>query len=85
MKHKRTVIEEHLVLVQEPESDYAEHFTTASGSAAAITLGIFNFLKANSISIDDIVDVDCNVTAVNTGRKGGVIHMVDMRLQRPVQ
>ena len=80
-----TVIEEHLVLVQEPESHYAGHFTPASGSAAAITSGIFNFLKTNSISIDDIVDEDCNATAVNTGRKGGVIHMVDMRLQRPVQ
>ena len=27
----------------------------------------------------------CDGTAVNTGRKGGVIHMVEMRLQRPVQ
>ena len=85
VKHKRIVIEEHVVLVQRPKSYYVGHFTPASGSAAAITSGIFNFLRTNSISTDDIVAVGCVGTAVNTGRKGGVIHMVEMRLQRPVQ
>ena len=85
VKHKRTGLEEHVVLVQEPESHYVGHFTPASGSAAAVTSGIFNFLETNSISTDDIVAVGCDGTAVNTGRKGGVIHMVEMRLQRPVQ
>ena len=85
VKHKRTVIKEHIVLVQEPESHYVGHFTSASGSAAAITSGIFNFLETNSFSTDGIVAVGCDGTAVNTGRKGGVIHMVKMRLQRPVQ
>ena len=85
VKHKRTVLEEHVVLVQEPESHYMGHFILASGSAAAITSGIFNFLETNSISTDDIVVVGCDGTAVNTGRKGGVIHMVEMRQQKPVQ
>ena len=85
VKYKRTVIEEHVVLVQEPESHYVGHFTPASGSAAAITSGMFNFLQTNSISTDDIVAVGCDGTAVNTGRKGGIIHMVEVRLQRPVQ
>ena len=57
VKHKRTVLEEHVVLVQEPESHYVGHFTPASGSAAAITSGIFIFLETNSISTDDIVAV----------------------------
>ena len=61
------------------------HFTPTLGSAAAITSGIFNFLQTNSISTDDIVAVGCDGVAVNTGRKGGAIHMVEMRLQRPVQ
>ena len=65
VKHKRTVIEEHVVLVQEPESHYVGHFTSASGSATAITSGIFNFLETNSISTDDIVAVGCDGTAVN--------------------
>ena len=55
VKHKRTVIEELVVLVQEPESHYVGHFTPASGSAAAITSRIFSFLETSSISIDDIV------------------------------
>ena len=72
VKHKRTVLEKHVVLVQELESHYEGHFTPASGSAAAITSGIFNFLETNSISTDDILAVGCDSTAVNTGRKGGV-------------
>ena len=85
VKHKRTVLEEYVVQVQKPESHYVGHFTPASGSAAAITSGNFNFLKTNSISTEEIVAVGCDGTAVNTGRKGGVLHMVEMRLQRPVQ
>ena len=85
VKHKKTVIKEHVVLVQEPESHYVGHITPASGLAAAITSGIFNFLETNSISTDDNVAVGCDGTAVNTGRKGGVIHMVEMRLQRSAQ
>ena len=81
VKHKRTVIEEHVVLVQEPESHYVGYFTPASGSAAAIISGIFSFLETNSISTDDTVAVGCDGTVVNTGQKGGVIHMVEMRLQ----
>ena len=57
VKHKRTVLEEHVVLIQKPESHYVGHFTPASGSAAAITSGIFNFLEINCISTDDIVAV----------------------------
>ena len=79
------MIEEHVVLVQESESHYVGHFTPASGSAAAITSGIFNFLETNSISTDNVVTVGCDGTAVNTGRKDGVIHMVEMRPQRLVQ
>ena len=57
VKHKRTVIEELVVLVQEPESHYEGHFTPASVSPAAITSGIFNFLETSSISTDDVVAV----------------------------
>ena len=42
VKHKRTVIEERGVLVQEPESHYVGHFKPASGSAAAITFSCCN-------------------------------------------
>lgn len=85
VKHRRTVVEEHIVLVQEPESQYMGHFTPASGSATAITSGIINFLETNNISTDDIVAIGCDGTAVNTGRKGGAIRMIEMKLQRPVQ
>ena len=43
------------------------------------------FWKLTVISTDDIVAVGCDGTDVNTGRKGGVIHMVEMILQRPIQ
>lgn len=85
VKHKRIVVEEHIVLVQEPESQYIGHFTPASGCATAITSGIINFLETNNISTDDIVAIGCDGTAVNTGQKGGAIRMLENKLQRPVQ
>ena len=40
----RTVIEEHISLIQEPGSVYIGHTTPSSGSAKSITDSILNFL-----------------------------------------
>lgn len=84
VRHRRAVVKEHNVLVQEPESQYMGHFTPASGSATAIASGII-FLETNNINTDEIVAISCDGTAVNTGQKGGAIRTIEMILQRLVQ
>lgn len=41
--------------------------------------------ESNGISTDETIVVGCDGTAVNTGRKFGVIAMREKRLKRPLQ
>lgn len=83
--HKRTVTEEHIVLIQEPDSHYVGHFTPPTGSAKCIATGIVEFLESNEIETKDIVAIGSDGTVVNTGQKGGAIRILELQLQKPLQ
>jgi len=83
--HKRTVVEEHITLLTEPKSQYVGHFTTATGSSQSIVNGILDYCSSNEISFDDVAAVGCDGTAVNTGRKGGVIKLLEDHFNKPLQ
>lgn len=61
------VIEEHIVLIEEPDTRYLGHVTPSSGSASDISTAIINFFIEKQISIDSLVAVGCDGTATNTG------------------
>ena len=42
--HQRTVVEEHITLLKEPQSQYVGHFTAASGSSQSIFNGMIAHL-----------------------------------------
>jgi len=81
----KTEIEEHVTLVQEPESEYLGHVTPSSGKAKAITKSIKEFLAQQEIRTESIIAIGCDGTNVNTGRKEGVIRSLEVFLQKPVQ
>lgn len=82
--YRRTQIEEHISLVQEPGSSYVGHVTPSSGSAADTAQSIFEFLEQKR-STENLIVIGCDGTNVNTGHKGGVIRLMEERLNRPLQ
>ena len=83
--HKQIVQEEHYVLIKEPNSHYLGHVVPSSGSAKDISSAIMAFLSKMNYKEEDLVAVGCDGTVINTGRKGGVIAMIENNLQRPLQ
>lgn len=78
--NRRTITEEHIALVQQPEGAYVGHITPSSGSAANIASGIVEYLSSQNF--EKVVAVGA---VVNTGRKGGVIRLMEQKLKRPLQ
>ena len=83
--HGRIIVEEHVCLVREPNSDYLGHITPSSGGAESIANGIWNFLRDNNVQTDDLMAIGCDGTNVNTGAHRGVIRLLEKRLGRPLQ
>ena len=83
--HKRTVVEEHVTLIKELQSEYIGHFAASTGSSQSLFNGIINFCASNELSLDDVAAIRCDGTAVNTGRKGGVIKRLEDHLNKPLQ
>lgn len=83
--YRQTTVEEHVALVQQPEGNYIGHIVPASGTAQNITTSIVQFLAKIGIDTDSLEAVGCDGTAVNTGAKGGVIRLLEKKLNRPLQ
>lgn len=76
-------VEDHYVLVGEPGTNYLSHLTVERGTGAAIANGLYEAMKEMEIT-DKIVAVGADSTAVNTGRKGGAVHLLECKLRRPL-
>lgn len=83
--NRKTIVEEHLSLVQEPGSKYMGHVTPKSGTALSVASSISKFLDENNITTSEVTAVGCDGTNVNTGKNGGVITMFEEKIGRPVQ
>ncbi|KAK4883922.1 hypothetical protein RN001_000193 [Aquatica leii] len=81
---RKTITEEHIVLVSEPGSVYFGHITPSSGSAQNIKRGLLEFLEKN-INISEVQAIGCDGTAVNTGHKNGILRQLELSLSRPLQ
>lgn len=82
---KRMVNEEHITILQEPSSKYLGHVSSSSGAAENICTEILDFLHSNIVDISQIKAIGCDGTAVNTGKKGGVVALMERELKRPLQ
>lgn len=82
---KRTIVEEHITLLQEPGSNYIGHLSPVSGTALSILDSLIEFLDNSSISFDSLEVVGCDGTNTNVGTKGGIISLLERRIKRPLQ
>ncbi len=81
--HRKIITEEHISLIQQPESKYIGHISPKGGSAASIAASIVEFLTGHNCK--EIIAVGCDGTVVNTGHKGGVIRLLEEELNKPLQ
>ena len=73
---RKMIVEEHVTLVQEPSSRYLEHVTPCVSKAIGLKDSIMHFLAEKMINIDGLQAIECDGTAVNTGRYAGVIRRI---------
>ena len=83
--YRRTISEEHISLVEEPESKYLGHVTPESSTALNIKTSIVSFLREKQINITNITTVGCDGTATNTGSTNGIISLLEKEMGRPLQ
>lgn len=83
--YRKTVTEDHYVILSEPGSDYLGHVTCESGTAKCIENSILIYLKSKPVELSEISVVGCDGTVVNTGFKGGVIRLMEEELKKPLQ
>ncbi|GBP60289.1 hypothetical protein EVAR_91571_1 [Eumeta japonica] len=84
-RYRRRILEEHISLIKEPDSKFLGYVTPASGTAKFLEQEIFNFFMNKDISMDDLIAIGCDGTDVNVGKYGGIIRMLEKRLDRPLQ
>ena len=82
--HRKTIIEEHYVLVGEPYEFYFTHVTPTHGTGKHIAQAIYNALE--KISVNDRLKVTgTDGTVTMTGKKSGCIASLETKLGRLLQ
>ncbi|GBN46741.1 hypothetical protein AVEN_182126-1, partial [Araneus ventricosus] len=85
LRIRESKTEEHYSLTQEPGSVYIGHVTPTSGSSEDIVTFIIYYLSGRGISLEKLVVIGCDGTAVNTGWKNGLIRRIEIHLEKPLQ
>ena len=83
--HRSMITEEHVSIVAEPGSSYFGHISTSGGSSKVVTEELLAYLDERDVDKSAIKAVGCDGTAVNTGTRGGIIRLLEMTLNRPLQ
>ncbi|ESN99374.1 hypothetical protein HELRODRAFT_162916 [Helobdella robusta] len=83
--HRKTITEEHISLLSEPDSEYIGHFSIDSVKSNTIEKSTVDVLEMKFEFCSSLVAMGCDGTAVNTGPKNGVIDLLQKHLKRPLQ
>ena len=81
--HPKVVVQDHYVLLTEPDSAYLGHVTPRDGSGKSIGMAIYDYLEKNNL-LTSIISVSADGTNVNVGASQGAIRFLEMALGRPV-
>lgn len=82
--HVKIIKEEHISIIQEPGSHFVCHVTPQLGTARCISSTIMDYFATNDIDTSKVAAIGCDGTAVNTGQKGGIIKLLEEKLNAPV-
>lgn len=83
--YRRIRVEEHITMVQEPGSIYLGHVTPPTGTSKDIEQAMFSYLTEKRTNLNSLVAIGCDGTNTNTGRKNGIIVLLEKRFGKPMQ
>src|SRR6185436_21130190 len=64
---------------------YIGHVSPTAGSALQIKKSIMEFIVANNVNVNKLAAVGCDGTNVNIGAHNGVIRLLEVEMQKPLQ
>ena len=83
--YRQSILEEHISLIMEPESKFLGYIAPAFSTSESIEQAITNFFLESEIPMESLLAVGCDGTNVNVGKNGGVIRLLEKRLDKPLQ
>ncbi|KAL4118898.1 hypothetical protein QTP88_011779 [Uroleucon formosanum] len=84
-KYRQIILEEHISLIKEPESTFLGYITPTSGTSKCIEQAITDHFLERELSTECLLAVGCDETNVNVGTNGGIIRLLEKRLNKPLQ
>lgn len=82
---KRFQTEEHVTILEQPNSVFLGHVSPESGSSLHIKMSIVDYFIENQIPLDNIVAIGADGTNVNTGAHNGVIRLLELHIGHALQ
>ena len=83
-RHINTILEEHYVVISEPEEFYLAHFCPVDGKGKTIAHNLFNVIMDTDLQ-ENLLVVGSDGTAVMTGANKGCIKTLEELLSRLLQ
>ncbi|KAK0042646.1 hypothetical protein Bpfe_027944 [Biomphalaria pfeifferi] len=83
--HRKLITEEHISIISEPGSIYFGHITPTAGSSKVIAAELIAYLSKKNVDLGGIKAVGCDGTVANTGNRGGIIRLLEVALDKPLQ
>lgn len=83
--HPRVILQEHITLVKEVGSSYLTHVSPEKSTAVAVSDCIYEKLTEMGVSFENLKAVGSDGTVVNTGPTGGIITLLEKKLEKPLQ
>lgn len=85
ISHPRNIKETHIVILQQPGSEYIGHVVSPEGSNAEDKANILlEFFNSRNIALNNLIGVSCDGEVTNTGHLHGIIRNIELRLKQPL-
>ena len=77
-------VKEHYVIVSYPDGKYVDHVMPDSSKSRDVAKGILSVVTSTQF-FDSLLALICDGTVVNTGKRNGVIRLIEEGVGRPLQ
>ena len=84
--YRKIIVEEHITIITESDSNFITHITQESSTVKGISESIIDYYARNNLDIGQHLGIGCDGTATNTGvKKGCIIRLLELKLSKPLQ
>jgi len=83
--YRTTETESHVVLVEEPSSQYIGHVAPSCGDADVVAESIVSHCEGNAIDLSSLTVLGCDGTVTNTGKDNGIMANIEKLVGKALQ